>query len=128
MRRILFPFLATATLAIAGLDASTLAPANAADLQVTPQPPARVHRDYDRHYEYRDRSADRYYRYQRVDVYDEPAPVYYEERIDYYVPPPVVYGPPVPPEPVVAEYDYAPRGYYRGYASPPRAIEVYDAY
>ncbi len=119
MRRILFPFLATATLAIAGLDAATLAPASAADLQVTPQPRkhARAHREY----EYRDRSADRYYRFQRVDVYEEPAPVYYEERVDYYVPPPVVYGPPVPPAPVVAEYDY-------DYAPPPRTVEVFDAY
>jgi hypothetical protein len=124
MRRILFPFLATATLAIAGLDAASLAPANAADLYVSPQPRARVHRDY----EYRDRSADRYYRYQRVEIYDEPAEVYYEEPVPGYYPPPAAYGPPVPPAPIAAEYDYAPRGYYRGYAPPPRAVEVPDVY
>ena len=66
MRRILFPCIATAALAVAGFDAA--APANAADLYVSPQPRARVQYDYD--------SAPRY-RYQRVDVYEEPAPVYY---------------------------------------------------
>ena len=122
MQRTMFPLLATATFALAGLGAAAPMPANAADLLVTPQYRARVQYDYG--------PADRYYGYRTVEVYDEPAQVYYEEPDDDYAPPPVAYGRPVPPAPVATEYEYAPRGYYRGYAPPPppRAVEVYDAY
>jgi hypothetical protein len=114
MRRILFPCIATAALALASLEVA--APASAADLYVSPQPRARVQYDYD--------IAPRY-RYQRVDVYEEPAPVYYEERVvDDYAPPPVAYGRPIPPAPIVAEYGYAPRGYYRN--APVRTIDMLD--
>lgn len=115
MRRMMFPLLATASFAIAGLVGVTApAPANAADLLVGP----RVQYDYV--------PADRYYSTRTVEIYDEPATVYYEESDDDYAPPPVVYRRPVPPAPVAAEYDYTPRAYYRSYG-PPRAIEVFDA-
>jgi hypothetical protein len=120
MRNNMFPFLATATFAIAGL-AATLTPAKAADVVVTTQP---------RHVQYDYAPADRYYSRRTVEIYDEPAEVYYEAPAPYYAPPPVAYSRPVPPAPIVTEYEYgyAPRGYYRGYAPPPRAVEVLDAY
>lgn len=117
MRKMMFPLLATASFAIAGLAGVTMsAPANAADLYVGPQPRAHVQYDYV--------PADRY-SYRTVEIYEEPTAVYYDDDDDY-APPPVVYRRPVPPAPVV-EYDYAPRDYHRGYAPAPRAIRVFDA-
>jgi len=117
MRKIMFPLLASTTLAIIGLGAATLAPANAADALITPQ--HRVQYGY---------APTERYSYRTVEVYDEPAQIYYEEPDDDYVPPVAYYGHPVPPAPVVTEYGYAPRGYYQNYAQPPRAVEVFDAY
>ena len=102
MRRMMFPLLA----------------ANAADLYVGPQPRAHVQYDYV--------PADRY-SYRTVEIYEQPTAVYYDDDDDDdYAPPPVVYRRLVPPAPVV-EYDYAPRGYHRGYAPGPRTIQVFDA-